>query len=248
MAATGSSSREVPMVPPLLSADFAEVLRFEKRALIDTGDGACTVTQTGAACLADPFPVPVPVGGPDQLCEPLIETFVIEADGSCAATGTDTELIAGWLPIVASMADRVLAIMARHRITLRWPAYLTASLLPIEQVTTTPHFDDDVYNENDGVGVVAIVASHAGPRIACEPLGTRRLAPMLAIEPADGVVDRFAAGAMIHQQAPADRIVVFPGFGQIHAGPVIDDQTTDPVRRLLVFRAGTEPAGRPRSD
>ena len=241
MAATGSTSREAPMAPPPLCDDFADMLRGTKTALVASADGGSTVTQTGAASLPDPFPVPAPGDCPGPVTEALIETFVIEADGSCTATGTDADLIAGWLPIVGSMTDRLLDALSRHRIPVRWPAYLTASLTPIEQVNTDPHFDDDLYVEDDGVGVVAIAASHAGPTIAYHPLQARRATPRQPLEPVEGVFERFSAGAMARQHASADRIVVFPGFGQLHAGPVIDEPTTDPVRRLLVFRAGSDP-------
>ena len=229
------------MAPPLLCDDFADMLRGTKAALVAIADGGSTVIQTGAASLPDPFPVPAPAGSTGPGIEPLFETFVIEADGSCTATGTDADLIAGWLPIVGSMTDRVLDALSRHRIAVRWPAYLTASLTPIEHVNADPHFDDDLYVEDDGVGVVAIAASHAGPTIAHRPLRARRVTSTQPIEPVDGVFERFSAGAMARQQVSADRIVVFPGFGQLHAGPVIDEPTTDPVRRLLVFRAGSDP-------
>jgi hypothetical protein len=63
----------------------------------------------------------------------------------------------------------------------------------------------------------------------------------------DEVLAEFGRGRLSSQRAKAERIVVFPQFGQLHAGPAIDpaEVGTDrpPFRTLLVLRARTIPGG-----
>jgi hypothetical protein len=135
-------------------------------------------------------------------------------------------------------------------VVLDRPAYVTASATPLTEITTTAHVDDGGIEPAQAVGLVAIAASHAGPRLArgqlaCGPI--RPPAP-LAIDPA--AIEAFERGAGPSQSTPADRIVLFPRFGQLHAGPILTDPPPGGVRNLLVLRAGTgavKTAGRPAS-
>ncbi|MGI9595116.1 MAG: hypothetical protein ACR2QK_03090 [Acidimicrobiales bacterium] len=227
--------------PPVIDDAFAAYFRMSKRQLLESAGSESTIVQTGGAYLADRLPVPPIEAGPPDPVEPMIETFLIEGDGTVTATGTDRALIDGCMPMARSMVDVMTEAIDGFDIELDGPAYVTASLTPVDQVTTVPHFDDDQYFDRDGVGLVAIVASHGGPRIASEPIDHRRARPGLPLEVDQAVFDRFDAGRIAHNCGRADRVVVFPQFGQLHAGPVIDRSTTGAGRTLLVFRAATKP-------
>ncbi len=221
---------------------FAATLRLSKQDLLTATGTGDTIAQTGAAYLPDPFPVPLMSELAIGVTEPIIETFVVDPDsGSCTPTGDDRVRIEAWLPIATTMVQQVTGALSANRVAIDGPAFLTASLTPVDQVTTVPHFDDDQYFDGHGVGVVAIAASHGGPRVACEPIPHRPARSSLPLEIDDRVIDRFSAGTVAFQQGAADRIVIFPQFGQLHAGPVVDQSTTGPVRNLLVFRAATAP-------
>lgn len=237
-------------VPPLASSALVTGLKGTKRDLLTGNEAEPAVLQPGGATLDGPFPLPPLTGGPAPMIDtpietPLIETFVVEA-GRGTGTGGDQRLIDAWLPSVEELSARVVTALGEHGVVLDGPAYVTASLTPVEQVTTTAHVDDDQYVAEEGLGVVAIVASHHGPRIATEPVAHRGRRPGpprsgLPIELDVEAVERFGSGATPYQQAEPGRIVILARFGQLHAGPVIEPSTTDPVRRLLVFRAGTRP-------
>lgn len=232
---------ERPPTPGPLTDAFARHLKMSKDELLAVTGTGSTIVQTGGAYLDPSFPVDDLPGEQETVHEPIIETFVVDPGGACSGTGADLGLIEAWLPLVEGMVGLVLAAMADHGVALDGPGYLTTSLTPVDQVTQLPHIDDDQYLDGDGVGLVAIAASHDGPRIACAPIPHRPARSMLPLEFEDGVFERFAAGTIAKQRAAADRIVVFPQFGQLHSGPVIAPNTVDPIRRLLVFRVRTQP-------
>ena len=232
-----------PSTPSL--PELAEVLAVDQGALLDSSAGPGLLPQTGAVVLPEAFPVPVPE--PDDPVHPgsgspVIETFVVEADGRCRPTGPVEAIGRWWQATAQALVDRVHAALAGHRVGLEYPAYLTASATALDEVTTTPHVDDGGIDPARGVGLVAIAASHAGPRLALGPLAHRPVRPPapLAIEP--DAVEAFATGFGPSQSTPADRIVLFPRFGQLHAGPMLDDLPPGGVRNLLVLRAGTRPS------
>lgn len=255
-APTGRSTAE--REPQAIDSEFARLFRSRKADFIVglDGEARCGIRQTGGAYLEGRFDLP-DVDWDLPGCEPLIETFVIERDGSCTATGSDPRLIGAWLPSVERMSRRIGEVIAELAIELQSPAYLTASLSSLDEVIDTPHFDDDQYAPNDGVGFVAIVGSHAGTRIATEPIACGPLRPGFPVEVAASVLNSLASGQLAAQETAPERIVVFPQFGQLHAGPTVLPKTGSPeanspqanspqansLRRLMVFRAQTVPAG-----
>ena len=97
--------------------------------------------------------------------------------------------------------------------------------------------DDDQFVPDDSVSVVAIIGELAGPRIAVAPLEPSPLRPMGQVIFADSVLDEFATGAAAQVSASANELVVFPQFGQLHAGPdAAQVAHLSPTRQLLVLR------------
>ncbi len=227
--------------PPAATAHFARWFGLTKGELLASAGQPGLVAQTGGAYLPGRFTV----AGPDHdraETEPHIETFLVERDGTCSPTGTDRRAIEAWSPAVEAMTTTVIECMTRLGVALDEPAYLTASSSTAAAVTGTAHVDDDQYRPEDGVGFVAIVASHLGPRIAVSPIAHRPAAASLPLQLDPDAVASFERGGLAHQQAAAERIVIFPQFGQLHAGPSPGTIPTGSVRTLLVLRAGTRPA------
>lgn len=238
-----------PTSPGEIDGQYAQLLKLSRGELITEADEPGTIPQTGGAYLPGEFPMsPLELASP--ITEAIIETFVVNSDGRCTATGSDDALNAQWMPGVTAMATSVIEQLAKYQVTIEWPAYLTASLTPLDQVTHLPHFDSDQYLPEAGVDIVAIVANHDGPRMATTPIAGNNPRPGLPIELAPAESERFQSGAMATQQAAANRIVVFPQFGQLHAGPICipsssgglrTDAAPDAIRNLFVFRATSRP-------
>lgn len=243
--ASGSPTDQTAVVrypaPAVIDGSYAALFRSSKQELLEAAGKSATMVQTGGAYLAEPFPIPSMDGFTTGLVEPIIETFVVDPGGGCTGTGSDGGLIEAWLPTVRAMVENIGRAVVEFGIKLDGPSYLTASLTPADQVTTVPHLDDDQFVAEEGVGLVAITASHGGPRLAVGVVGHQPARSPLPLEVHPDEFDRFESESIPLQRTDANRIVVFPQFGQMHAGPVIERSTTDPVRRLLVFRAATRP-------
>ena len=157
-----------------------------------------------------------------------------------------------WRPTVEALARRVVGVLAPLGVQLGEPMYVTASATPVDRVAAEPHLDDDQYHPDAGVGLVAIAASHRGPRLARGVLGCSRATEggPLGLDPAE-LVDWFAGdgGSVTRrvQRTPAHRIVLLPRFGQLHAGPTTADgrMASGRIRHLLVLRAETVVPGDP---
>lgn len=215
-------------------------LRSTKADLVDRFDGD-RLDQPGGAVLAEPFPVRVP--RPDDPVwpverDPVLETFVVGPDGAAMATGGDSAVASWWQPQVDALVARVVQVAAAGRIRLEWPAFVTTSTTPVEVVASMPHVDDDQIVAGEGVGLVAIVASHAGPRLATAPIRCQLPRPPAPLE----VLDDDLGSAP--RSFPADRVVLLARFGQLHSGPTASeiDHEIGPVRNLLVLRVGTVPS------
>lgn len=245
--------------------DLASVLRGTEADLVGAGTDGPAIEQIGGAVLAEPLPVPVP--GPQDPVAPrggeaTIETFVVDGTGPAQCMGSDEAVADWWRPTVEILVDRVRTGLAPLEVELAGPIYVTASATTLGQVIDEPHLDDDQYHPDAGVGLVAIAASHRGPRLARGVLGCQRVMPgaPLALDP-DALTSWFDngsgdsdegdgddVGGRRVQETPADRVVLFPRFGQLHAGPVItsDAGSDQAIRNLLVLRADTV-ARQPRS-
>lgn len=216
-----------------IDADFAANLRLTKAELLAAGDQG-QLLQTGARSLGA-FIVP-DFDGPAPT-EAVIETFVISADGSATPTGDDATRNAFWLPQAEAMSARVIVALAAVDIALASPAYLTASLTAADQVTTTPHFDDDLFDPDADVGVVAIAANLGGACVAAEPVPIASSQPSTQLALAPEVADGFTSRTIAVDEAPANEIALFPQFGQLHSGPRLLDPDPTRTRNLLVLRA-----------
>jgi len=226
----------------MFSSELADDLNLTKAEWFATSPEG-QIRQSGGAYLGAELIVPVgDVKYISANAEAKIETFLVDSEGVCTPTGTDQPLIELFLPAATEMAGQVLTALSELGVKVTNPAYLTASATPQSAVTTTPHFDDDQYLANDGVGVVAIAASGAGPLIAAAPIPC--LAPLdgLPIALDDRAVADFVSRSLEVNQAAANRIVVFLQFGQLHSGP--DPADLSAPRSLLVFRAATLPLSR----
>lgn len=251
-----------PQPPPTGSTvdDLAPVLRGIQADLLascpgerpgssgQVGADPIGVRQTGAAILPEPFPVPVP-NRRDPVAprngEPVIETFMIDGSAAPVATGGDRTVADWWQPTVDALVDRVRAAMASAGVALTGPISITASATDLDQVVAEPHLDDDQYHPEAGVGLVAIAASHRGPRVAGGMLGCRLARPgaPLGLDPSSLLTWFDGDEAAEIQLTPPDRVVLFPRFGQLHAGPVDleHDRSAGEIRNLLVLRADTAP-------
>lgn len=239
--------------PPDLGPELVASLRLSKQALLALGPLG-TVHQTGGGYVGDRFdlgPAATELPVPE---EPRVETFMVDEAGRCTPTGTDEGLIAALQDPAERLARAIIEAMAHHGVKLADIGYLSASLTAAEQVTTTPHVDDDQFIAGDGVGMVAIAATAAGPRIATAPVtisgahGETR--PGLPLELDEATLARFDDGSWPAQQAEGSRIVVFPQFGQVHSGPppgpTSPAEGAEPgngARALLVYRVATIPVG-----
>jgi len=245
---------------------LAAVLRGRQADLVRPMGKGLDLAQVGAAVLSGEFSVPhsgpsdpvVPRGG-----EATIETFVGDRGGGLAAAmGGDDDVAAWWQDTVDRLVGRVLEALGPLGVQLGGPIYVTTSATPIDQVIAEAHLDDDQFDPEAGVGVVAIAASHDGPRLARGALACPRAMANgpLGLDQSD--LDRWfetdeGAGGMSHrvQGTGSDRVVLFPRFGQLHAGPPLAANAADRgdgdgdggdagdgVRSLLVLRADTIPA------
>ncbi len=225
---------------PELSSEFGTHLRRTRRQLLEMSAPG-TILQPGGAHLPGTFPVPHIEQGLDgrSITEALIETFVVSPDAELSPTGQDAELIEAWLPTAASFARSVIEATLRADVAIEGDSYLTVSLTPCDQIIGDPHFDDDIYAPDSGVGLVAIAANVGGSRVACEPIVSNPPLPGIPLDVPDETFEAFTAGRLSLQQSAADRIVIFPQFAQLHAGPRLADAGVAGVRSLLVFRAAT---------
>ncbi len=235
---------------------LATVLRGRQADLVRPTGRGHDLAQVGAAVLDGAFPVPIP-GPADPVAprggEATIETFVdSQQGGRAAAMGDDRAIADWWQPTVDDLVERVLGTLGPLGVELGSPIYVTVSATPIEQVIAEPHLDDDQFQPEAGVGLVAIAASHDGPRLARGALPSQRAMAGGPLGLDRSVLDRWfesddeAAGPAHRVQGTgADRVVMFARFGQLHAGPALAANSADDagtgVRNLLVLRADTIP-------
>ena len=212
-------------------------LTLSKRQLIECA-GAGAVLQTGGSVISDSFSVPA-VGTEIDVALPSIETFVVSDDGAISPTGTNAKLNEAWLPSVEKMVSVVTDWLTEAGVQRTGDAYVTASITRANDVNGEAHFDDDMYNPDDGVGVAVVAADRNGPRVCTGSLSTMAESPRPLLS-ADEFKSAFDAGELEHESFEPHSLVGFPQFGQLHAGPG-PCGGPDEVRHLLVFRASTVP-------
>jgi len=215
--------------PAAIDSDYVAKLRARKHEFVTPQHA---IAQHGAAVLAmDGWP-----GWPADLVslEPAIETYVASAT-IVEPTSTNEPYVSCWQPLVDWMNRAVRDELATYGLTLE-DAYVTASVSDSPSLEGLAHMDDDTYQPHESVGVVAIIGEHAGPRIATGTLQHHELRPMSQVVFDHELLEAFGADALDHCQAAADQLVVFPQFGQVHAGPAAH-HVHNATRQLLVLRA-----------
>ncbi len=200
------------------------------------------VHQTGPLVLENELRVPDPPEGLvsrlNVAGEPVIEMFVADKNGSVSAMGGDEELNAFWEPTVVALTSVVRRALEERGVTLTGDIYITTSLTVPGSVIGDAHLDDDQFQPHDGVGVAAIVSNDSGPRFASCPVSCAPMRPGLPVQVRDSEIEGFAEAATIN--TGPHQPVIFPQFGQLHAGPAAGATTA--VRNLFVLRAATQPA------
>ena len=178
------------------------------------------------------------LGWPEGLVasDPVIETFVGSGSG-VESTGDVQPFVDAWQPLADWMNRTVRNQLRGIGVEVEGDAYITASLTDAELLEGTAHLDDDSFIPDDSVGVVAIIGQHQGPRIAVGSLAHPPVRPMSQVVFSDDVLSAFSANQLDHCRCEPDQLVLFPQFGQLHAGPAAADMGPEPTRQLLVMRA-----------
>lgn len=221
--------------PTPLDAHFGATLRCRKADFVMSSVDSCQVIQHGCAHIsAADWP-----GWPAEPAagDTVIETFVASENG-VTATGNDERCIAAWSPLAAWMNTVVRAALAEVGVHLAGDAYVTASTTPCNELEGLAHLDDGIFMPDDSVSMVAIIGEHAGPRVATTNASHPEIRAMSTLAFDQDLLDSFSGDGLDHCAAAADELVVFPQFGQIHAGPAARHVAhLAPNRQLLVMRA-----------
>ena len=225
---------------PAISPRFAALFASRKADFVARVDDHSEITQTGAVYV-DTEPTITDWPAATLADDAVIESFVLAEDGELTALGANDAFNAAWLPLVQAVARVVLDAVASHEIPLEYPAYITASTTPAPTLEGLAHLDDDLLVEDDGVGLVAICGALDGPRVACGSISVPPVRPGSQIVIDDEMADAFARGTIDTQHAEPGRVIVFPQFGQLHAGPVFPPSGGAGTRGLVVLRAPSRP-------
>jgi len=219
--------------PEDFDTTYARVLRSAKAEYVTTEDQVSSIEQFGAARIrGEGWPGwPINLGSD----EPVFETYVV-GNAEVTATSDNQPFVDAWSPLVAWLNHTVRGELARYDLRIDGDAYVTASLSAAAVLEGIAHMDDDSFVPADSVQVVAIIGQHVGPRVATGRLDVPAVRPMGQVVVDDQIIDAFAADQIDHCQAAADEIVVFPQFGQLHAGPATEHLAAFESRQLLVLR------------
>lgn len=226
--------------PPLISSDFCRYLSLSKQEFLSESGQEGLMMQCGATYIDAEIPLPK-ISCELNLEKPMIETFEVSDDGSCLPLGTNRELIDLFASSAEVMAKAVLKSLTSFGVEVDGNAYLTASITMCNEINGNAHFDDEHYHASDGVGFVAIIGDRGGSRVARESI------PHTSIIDDDVPVifdqksaDDFDSGLMLIHEAEPEKLLIFPQFGQLHAGPALASAGLTGVRRLMVMRAKTK--------
>ena len=221
--------------PGHLDDAFASILRSTKADFVTEHESSSFIAQHGAVLVqASNW-----AGWPTDLAsaEPVIETYVA-GDAEVTATSDNDPFVSAWRPLVEWMNAAVRTALGAVGVEIDGDAYVTASLTATDLLEGTAHMDDDTFVPTDSVSAVAIIGELAGPRVATTAVAHTPLRPMSQVTFTADQLDDFAAGRLDHCRCDANQLVVFPQFGQLHAGPTADHVAhRAPARQLLVFRA-----------
>lgn len=221
--------------PGVLDTAFASVIQSTKADFVTELESSALIAQHGAATIeADDWP-----GWPADLAstDPVIETYVAGRD-DVTATSDNDPFVAAWRPLAEWVNTAVRSALDGVGAELEGDAFVTASLTATELLEGAAHMDDDTFVPTESVGVVAIIGELAGPRVATAAVKRAPLRPMSQVTFTTEQLDDFAADRADHCRCDANQLVVFPQFGQLHAGPAAHHVAhLAATRQLLVFRA-----------
>lgn len=221
-----------------MSQSVGEFFRLSKHEALELA-GRGRIAQTGGEVIADSFALPQ-ITAATYGSLPSIETFVLSADRTVTAMGSNEALIAAWMPAVERLAETVLRWTADIGVEFAGDTYITASITPADEVNGEAHFDDDQFDPTAGAGFVAIVGDLGGPRVAAAPLPHDEIKATCPVVADDAMKAAFADGTIPSNAYGPNELVALPQFAQLHAGPG-PCGSADEVRHLLVFRGATTP-------
>lgn len=226
--------------PTVISEEFSRYFSISKQELLTESGKDGLMLQCGAAYIDVDIPLPnFPIDHSINLA--MIETFQVNEDGLCQVLGSKHEWVDAFIPCAEIMAKAVITSLNSFDVEIVYPAYLTASVTQCSEIIGNAHFDDEHYNASDGVGFVAIVGDRGGSRIAREPISFTPIydddVPVIFDQQG---VDDFDRGELLINEAEPEKLVIFPQFGQLHAGPPLATAGISGVRRLMVMRAKTK--------
>jgi len=223
--------------PAILDQSFADALVARKGGFVD--DAELPTVQQHSAALVPTTDFPGWIPGLTA-SETIIETYVA-SEGGVTATSDNQPYVNAWHPLVSWLDQRVRSTLADFGLVLDGDAYATASLTAANDLGGAAHMDDDMFVPNDSVKLVAIIGQWQGPRVATAPVEHLPLRPLGQVVFSEAALRLFEAGEFDHCACPSDEIVLFPQFGQLHAGPASSHVTkiagTNSFRQLLVYRA-----------
>jgi len=226
-----------PTAPDVIDATYADVLRSRKADFVDdqgviAQHGAVTIPMTGWPGWAGDLPAST-----EAVSDAVIETYVASAAG-VTATSDNEPYVSAWMPLIEWMNQAIRNALEPLGVQLDGDAYATASCTPTASLEGMAHMDDDTFMPDDSVGIVAIVGEHTGPRVATGQLQPTPFRPMSQVTWTDDQLRSFERNEMAHTACAADQLVIFPQFGQLHAGPAAAHlAAAGPHRQLLVYRA-----------
>ena len=210
-------------------------VQLSKQALFDHA-GPGYISQTGGQVIDENFALSDVTEHVTAL--PSIETFVVSPVGEISSIGTNNSLNNAWLPMVELLVAQVRAWAQDGGIEIVGDSYVTASVTTASEVNGEAHFDDDQFSPNVGSGLVAIVGDLDGPRVAAVPIPHVDIAAPRPVVASEAIKTAFADGEIKFASYGPNQLVALPQFAQLHAGPG-PCGTTDQVRHLLVYRAGS---------
>lgn len=235
-----SVNTEHGCVPHALSPAFAaHFLRSREQFVTAEVGGTALLEQVGATSLgARGFPGWAE--GLDESVE-LIETYV--ADGHELATTSESMAARAWLPVASWLHDLVSSSLTSFDIGLSSPAFITISQTPVALLEGVPHFDDDLFTPCDLPGIAAVIGQYVGPRVVAEPIAHPMPAAGSRVSVTDEMVRLFESDSATVMHCPADEVVVFPQFAQLHAGPATTHLASlgPACRQMAVLRSPTTP-------
>lgn len=222
-----------------ITPEYARHLTLPKRAFLEPDESPRQLIQVGGAYIGGEIELPA---APDPAPGGSIETFAIGGDLSCEPLGANMAVIETFASTARLLAGLLLDALHKYGVAIVFPGFLTVATTPVSAVSSLPHFDDEHYEPLDGVGVVAVLATRDGTRVARNNVPITSASDGFPLDLPGSTIDGFWSEDVDKQVASPGRLLVMPQFGQLHAGPPIASHETEGNRTTFVIRFGTIPA------